>query len=280
VSLEETRRTYAEGVLAAAKVDSPALRDAFARVPRERFLGPGPWLIAQPQDPANPYRPTPDAELEHIYRDVVVAIDPARMLNNGMPSALAMWIGAADVRSGDAVLHIGCGTGYYTAILAELVGPRGRVDACDIDRDLAGRARANLEDRAQVRVEASDGSAPRGPFDVIFVNAGATHARREWIAALAPGGRLTMPLTVNVPHFPHGVGIFIRVDRAETSLPVRVVSPVAIYDCAGARSEEADAELHALLAPGAVARIKALSLDPHPRGPGCVVHVDSFCLQE
>jgi len=41
---------------------------------------------AQPLNPAVPYRATLGARLEHIYQDVVVAIDPTRQINNGQPS--------------------------------------------------------------------------------------------------------------------------------------------------------------------------------------------------
>jgi protein-L-isoaspartate(D-aspartate) O-methyltransferase len=48
-----------------------------------------------------------------------VAIDAARCLNNGQPSALARWIDAFDLCTGDRVLHVGCGVGYYTPILPD-----------------------------------------------------------------------------------------------------------------------------------------------------------------
>ena len=48
-----------------------------------------------------------------------------------------MWLAAADPKPGDHVVHIGIGTGYYTAILAELVGPTGRVTAIEYDASLA-----------------------------------------------------------------------------------------------------------------------------------------------
>ena len=193
----ELRRTYAEKIRDLAGTHSAALTRAFAAVPRERFLGPRPWRLLHP-GPKLGYQEAPDARLEHIYDDVLVAIDPARHLNNGQPSAHAKWIEAAGPQPGQSVLHIGCGTGYYTAILAELVGPAGRVVAVEIDSGLAERARACLAPWPQVRVETGDGSRPQGPHDVIYVNAGATHARREWLAALLPGGRLLLPLTAHL----------------------------------------------------------------------------------
>jgi protein-L-isoaspartate(D-aspartate) O-methyltransferase len=54
---------------------------------------------------------------------VLVAIDEKRLLNNGPPSFLAILIEALALQEGDHVVHVGCGTGYYSAILAEFVGP-------------------------------------------------------------------------------------------------------------------------------------------------------------
>ena len=44
----DARRRYAEELAYAAHLTSPAVIGAFARVPRERYLGPGPWRIFQP----------------------------------------------------------------------------------------------------------------------------------------------------------------------------------------------------------------------------------------
>jgi protein-L-isoaspartate(D-aspartate) O-methyltransferase len=70
---------------------------------------------------------------------------------------------------------VGAGTGYYSAILAELVGPEGRVLAFEIDAELAERAADNLEPWPQAEVVAGDGALlDPGPADVIVVNAGWT----------------------------------------------------------------------------------------------------------
>jgi protein-L-isoaspartate(D-aspartate) O-methyltransferase len=87
------RRFFAEEVLAVAGIDSPALLEAFAQVPREQFLGAGPWQILYFGDGGKPeYRGTPDADPAHLFHNVAVAIDPSRMLNNGQPSSLALWL--------------------------------------------------------------------------------------------------------------------------------------------------------------------------------------------
>jgi hypothetical protein len=92
MTLGAVRRAFAEEVRAVGHLGSDALVEAFARVPREQFLGPGPWLIARPPEPGDPYRTTSDADPRHVYHDVVVALDPVRQLNNGQPSSLARWI--------------------------------------------------------------------------------------------------------------------------------------------------------------------------------------------
>ena len=65
------RRAYAKQILAAAQVDNSDLEQAFAQVPREDFLGPGPWVI--PRWPGG-YLPTPSADPVYLYIDNVVQI--------------------------------------------------------------------------------------------------------------------------------------------------------------------------------------------------------------
>ena len=109
----------------------------------------------------------------------------------GNRAGLALWFDALDLQKGDRVVHIGCATGYYTAILAEVVGPTGRVTAIEVDPGLASRAGSNLSYLAHVQVLAGDGGEiDLGPSDAIFINAGATHPRAMWLDALRPGGRL------------------------------------------------------------------------------------------
>src|ERR1043166_7500729 len=153
MAMEEARRWYAEEIRAVAHLESEAQVAALARVPREAFVGDGPWQIAKSFELASPYRTTADADPRHVYHNVLIALDPSRQLHNGMPSALAQWIEATEIRPGDRVLHIGTGTGYYTAILSELVGPRGSVVGYEVDAGLAARAQALLAPWPQTRSE-------------------------------------------------------------------------------------------------------------------------------
>ena len=279
MTLNDIRRTFAEEVRAVAHLDSGALVEAFARVPREQFLGEGPWQVVRPFDCEQPYRTTDDSDVRHIYHDVAVALDPARLLNNGQPSALALWLQAMTLVPGETALHVGCGVGYYTAIVAELVGSSGHVTGYEIDADLAARARENLAPWPQASVETGDGTQPTGSFDAIFVNAGATSGA-AWVRALRPGGRLVLPLTVRLPNIPFSVGVVLRIVRADGDRwPARPVSQVGIFDCANARNADEEAELMTMMRPGIAARIAAVALDAHERGPACLAHVPGFCLQ-
>src|SRR5579863_2793305 len=190
--IESARRSFAAELCRLNGISSPAILAAFSTVPRERFAGPGPWLIqvsgeqtfTETQDPSD------------LYKDALIVLDADKHLNNGQPSLWAVHLSFLDLHPGDAVLHLGCGAGYYSAILAELVGPLGHVFAVEIDQVLADRARIALEPWPQVTVLHVDGA--RGTFDpadAIVVSAGATHPLPAWLAALKPGGKLLFPLT-------------------------------------------------------------------------------------
>ena len=142
-------KTYAAHILAAAGLRSAPVERAFAAVPREAFLGRGPWQILRW---GRGYVPTPSADPLYLYTDLVVAIRPKAGLNNGEPSFHARLMAAFAARPGEHVVHIGAGTGYFTAILAEQVGRRGRITAFEVDAELAARDRRNLRPWPQVRV--------------------------------------------------------------------------------------------------------------------------------
>ncbi len=173
-----------------AKTRNGRLRDAFASVAREDFLPPPPWKIMPTRlmfgfSTSNP---------RHLYRNVLVAIDPARGINNGEPALHAAWLAAVAPKRGERVCHIGAGGGYYTAILSELVGESGRVEAYEIVPELAKMAASNLTDRRNVKVHGCDPAGVElGQFDVIYVNAAAIAPPVQWLDALKPGGRLIFP---------------------------------------------------------------------------------------
>src|SRR5262249_5690685 len=149
------RAAYAKQVLAAASVVDARLEEAFRATRREAFLGSGPWSI---QRWLRDYVSTPDADPVYLYTDDLVGILPERHLNNGQPSLHAHLIHQARPVSGDRVVHIGTGTGYYTAILAHLAGSSGSVIGIEFDPEVASRARACLAPFRTVSIIEGDGT--------------------------------------------------------------------------------------------------------------------------
>ena len=136
---------------------------------------------------AEGYWTTGDADPRHLYHDVLVAIDEARRLNNGQPSLWAFLYDRLGLLAGAHVVHVGGGTGYYSAVLAELVGRGGRVTAVEVDPSLAGRAARTWPPAG--RRPGRRGRRLRLPpdraADAIVVNAGVSHLSPAWLDALA-----------------------------------------------------------------------------------------------
>jgi protein-L-isoaspartate(D-aspartate) O-methyltransferase len=98
------------------------------------------------------YTQTPSGDPTFLYQDVVVALQEERKINNGQPTLHALCLVALNVKEDETVVHIGAGTGYYTAVLAELTGTSGKVFAYEISPGLAQRTTRNLADLPNVTV--------------------------------------------------------------------------------------------------------------------------------
>src|SRR5206468_4950229 len=129
------------------------------------------------------FRTTPDADPARVYHNIAIAIDPERQLFNGQPGTLAVWLDLLELTPGARVLHVGCGLGYYTAVMARVAGESGRVLALEIDRPLADAARRNLATLPWAEVRHIDGAPAQfdEQFDAILVNAGVTHPLDAWL---------------------------------------------------------------------------------------------------
>jgi protein-L-isoaspartate(D-aspartate) O-methyltransferase len=268
-AIAKARRHYAEELRFTAKVEARAVVDAFAAVPRERFLGRGPWRVLSPMAMAE-YWTTEDADPRHLYHDVLIAIDEERRLNNGQPSLWARMYDELELTRGAHVVHVGAGTGYYSAILAEIVGRTGWVTAIEIDPALAARASENLGTAwLQAGVITADGFTfrPDRPADAIVVNAGVTHISPAWLDGLAAeNGRLLVPLT-NAERW----GCFLLITRraGNACYTARFAGRVGIISCVGGRDPAAEERLKAALARGDVATIRSLRRAPEEPDHTC-----------
>ena len=243
-------------------------------MPREAFLGRGPWHILSATQLVRGYTKTSDADPRHLSHNVLVAIDARRSLNNGHPSFLASLIDQLNIKDGETVYHVGSGTGYYSAILAEMVGQDGRVVAVEVDKALARCARRNLKSYRQVEVVNADGFTHNpGRVDAILVNAGVAHLSHVWLEILKAKGRLVVPLTLK-----NRGGRVLKATRKKPSWHARFISSVGIYPCIGAESRPAESRLRKALASGGAEKVRSLRLDEHERNRGCWLHGPGFCL--
>jgi protein-L-isoaspartate(D-aspartate) O-methyltransferase len=254
-STERLRQDFARMTVERADVGDPRIEAVFAQTPRENFAGPGPWAIVE----GGGYQMTPDSDPARLYRNRLVAIDAARGVNIGEPVLHALCLDALALREGETVVHVGAGVGYYTAMLALLVGARGRVFAYEIDPAIASRAKRNLATHENVEVLARSGVTPDLPAaDVIYVNAAAVEPMRVWRDALRPGGRLLFPLQA-----PGATGLMALITRPQTGAiwPTRFLCLVNFIACETERDVAAERRLAVALDSGGWSDVRALRFD-------------------
>ena len=263
--LAARRRRWAEDMARLAGICDPAVIDAFAAVRREDFLPPPPWTVLGARR-----RVTSDPT--DLLDDVLVALDPSRGVNNGSPSLHAAWIAALGIRPGDRIVHLGAGTGFYTAILARLAGPAGRVEAVEIDPALvriAAPALAALGPGfAPVEVIVADATTrPTATADRIYVNFGIAAPARPWIERLALGGRLILPLCVPIDGgaaWRSGEGWGLRIERRAEGWTARALDACEFVFAEGAATASPPAvqRLREAFRRGGIHRVRSLRLGP------------------
>jgi protein-L-isoaspartate(D-aspartate) O-methyltransferase len=281
--LTAIRRAYAKQILSSVGADNARLEDAYAAVRREAFLGTGPWQLFRA---GKGYVETPSDDPAHLYSDVVVGIWPERQINNGQPALHAALIASVSPKEGEHVVHIGAGVGYYSAIMAELVGPSGRVTAIEYEPELAARSRVNLAAYPNVEIVEGDGAhVPFDGADVIYVNAGATGPAHSWLDRLADRGRLILPLTTD-KGFGKDIefekmsrrGAVFRIERQGPNFLAKWILPVAIFPCVGGRDEESEKSLAAAFDKGGMRDVTRLYRDECIPDDRCWLRGRGWCL--
>ena len=155
-------------------ISDPDVLAAFRRVPRHLFV--------------------PEVMRHRAYEDCPLPIGEGQTISQ--PYTVAAMTEALELSGSEVVLEIGTGSGYQTAILAELAEWVYSVERL---RELSGRARKTLEelgyDNFALRVgDGTLGWRENGPYDAIIVTAGGPEIPKPLIEQLKEGGRLVIPV--------------------------------------------------------------------------------------
>src|SRR5690348_14886657 len=170
----ETREVMIERQLKARGISNVTVLAAMSRVPREQFVAP---------------------ELrEHAYEDRPLIIGCSQTISQ--PYIVAAMLQALDLQAEDRVLELGTGSGYQTALLAEIVRS---VVSIERHAALAGVAQQHLSDLGYTNVviivgDGTLGYAPKAPYDGIVVSAAAPEIPQALIDQLANDGRMVLPV--------------------------------------------------------------------------------------
>jgi len=170
----DERRLMVEEQLRNRGIRDERVLEAMARVPRHEFVYP---------------------ELrDEAYEDHPIAIGEGQTISQ--PFVVADMLEALALRPEDVVLEVGTGSGYETAVLAELVR---KVYSIERIASLAERSRAVLERLGYRNVTVVHGDGSQGlpeaaPFDAIVVSAAAPRVPKPLMDQLRDGGRLVIPV--------------------------------------------------------------------------------------
>lgn len=139
----------------------------------------------------------PERYKSEAYVDTPLPIGYGQTIS--APHMVAIMCELLELQEGDKVLEIGTGCGYHAAVVAEIVGKRGRVISIEYIPELAEMAKTNLSalgyDNVMVVVgDGSKGYEPEAPYDKIYVTASAPDIPQPLIEQLKAGGKMVIPV--------------------------------------------------------------------------------------
>ena len=139
---------------------------------------------------------------EEAYGDYPLPIGGGGTISQ--PSTVAFILELLSPELGDTVLDVGSGSGWTTALLSELVGPKGAVWGVEIVPQLVKFGKENLAkyDFPHANITTADkdtlGLPKHAPYDKILVSAAAEELPEQLIEQLAAGGRLVIPIVNSI----------------------------------------------------------------------------------
>lgn len=203
----QLRQQLVASLRQAGALQTPALEQAFLRMPREPFVPcfyeqemaahSTDWKLVCADDLDR------EGYLTAVYRNLslVTKLDERHwpVSSSSQPAVMAKMLEALDAQPGQRVLEIGTGSGYNAALLATLTGEGSQVVTIERDAELAATAGEALERvlGPGVTVIVGDGVAgwsPGAPYDRIIATASAPTLPMAWVEQLRPNGKLVMDL--------------------------------------------------------------------------------------
>lgn len=174
INLENARKRMVESQIKARGINDSRLIDAMRKVPRHLFVE--------------------EAMAGQAYSDTALPIGEKQTISQ--PYMVALMTELLQLTGTEKVLEIGTGSGYQTAILAQLAA---RVYTLERVRPLALKARKVLDSLGllNINMRIEDGTAgweAEAPFDAVIVSAGAPDVPGQLIDQLSVGGRLVIPV--------------------------------------------------------------------------------------
>lgn len=138
----------------------------------------------------------PEEFRDNAYLDVPVPIPG--VMTTSQPSTIAFMLEILNPKAGDRILEIGTGSGYVTALLAELVGKRGEVHSIEALPELKDFAEKNLKKYKYRNIhlylgDGKTGLPDKSPFDKIISGAEIAEIPDTWRAQLKYGGVIVTP---------------------------------------------------------------------------------------
>lgn len=214
MNFDITRRRMVETQIIGRGIKDRRVIDTMLKVPRNIFVE--------------------EAMAAQAYSDSALPIGEKQTISQ--PYMVALMSEMLQLTGREKVLELGTGSGYQTAILAELAD---RVYTIERIRPLALRARKALDRLHYLNVnlkigDGTDGWPEEAPFDGIIVTAGAPEVPVHLVEQLALGGRLVIPVGNEIDQ------TLVRITKGqdgivtrEESVPCRFVKLIGKYGWGG-----------------------------------------------
>ena len=174
---ESLRKQMVTEQLIGRGIANQAVLNALQKVPREQFL--------------------PEAMQHRAYDDAALPIACNQTISQ--PLMVALMSDGLSLGGNERILEIGTGSGYQTAILAEMIGPKGQLWSIERHAELSQSATEKLRalGYTDIHLRVGDGSLglpEQAPYDAILIAAAAPRCPPALWDQLRIGGRLVIPV--------------------------------------------------------------------------------------